>query len=231
MTAPLPSRERERPPQPATRRRIDTRYPLLPALLDRWSPRSFADRQPGDDALGSIFEAARLAPSAHNSQPSRFMLGRRGQGTMFQRLFDCLDPHNQEWAHGAPVLVLASVARRRFSALTGEFVAYPHGLHDLGLAIMSMIVQAQSMDLHCHPLAAFDTERAQAEFAIPPLYLPAMILAIGYLGPADALPAELRVKETARRTRRTLEELVFEDEWGQAARLFAPQDETPPSRS
>lgn len=229
MSAPLPSRER--PPQPAARRQVDTRYPVLPALLDRWSPRSFADRQPADEALGSIFEAARLAPSAHNSQPSRFMLGRRGQGTMFQRLFDCLDPHNQEWAHAAPVLVLASVARRRFSVVTGEFVAYPHGLHDLGLAIMSMIVQAQALDLHCHPLAAFDTERAQAEFAIPPLYLPAMILAIGHLGLADALPADLRTKETARRTRRTLEELVFEDEWGQAARLFAPRHEPPPEGS
>jgi nitroreductase len=193
----------------------------LPALLDRWSPRSFTDQEPEDAKLASLFEAARIAPSAHNSQPSRFLLGRKNHGTMFTRLFACLDPHNQEWAHCVPVLVLASVARRRFSAATGDFVAYPHSLHDLGLAVMSLIVQAQHQGLHCHPMAAFDSAKAQEDLAIPPLFLPAMMIAIGYLGPADVLPAELRERETAPRVRRTLEELVFEDAWGQASPLFA----------
>lgn len=204
-------------------RAIDTRYPVIPALLERWSPRSFTDRVPEDGKLRSMFEAARLAPSAHNYQPSRFLMGRKGCGPMFERLVACLDDHNRDWAHAAPVLVLASVARRRFSAITGEFVAYPHCLHDLGLAVMSLIVQAQHLGLHCHQMAAFDTEKAQADLAIPPLFLPAMMIAVGYLGPPNALPAELREREIAPRTRRTLEELVFEDEWGQASTLFADE--------
>ncbi len=203
------------------RRRIDTRYPVLPALLERWSPRSFIDRMPEPDKLRSVFEAARLAPSAHNSQPTRFLLGRKNRDDVYERLFACLDEHNRVWAHCVPVLVLASVTRRRFSQATGEFVAYPHCLHDLGLAVMSMIVQAQHLGLHCHPMAAFDPDKAQAEFAIPPLFLPGMMIAIGYRGPAEALPPDLRKREMAPRTRRSLEELVFEESWGQASSLFA----------
>lgn len=203
-------------------RRVDTRYPVIPPLLDRWSPRSFGDSQPEDDKLQSMFEAARLAPSAHNTQPARFLLGRKDRGSMFERLFSCLDPHNQEWAHAAPALILGAVMRQRFSQARGELVPYPHAMHDLGLAVMSLIVQAQQVGLHCHPMAAFDPERAQQIFSIPPLFLPGIMIAVGYLAPPEALPEPLRVHETGPRTRRPLEELVFEEEWGAASPLFEP---------
>jgi nitroreductase len=208
---------------PARQRRIATRYPVLPALLDRWSPRSFEDREPEADKLRSMFEAARLAPSAHNTQPTRFLLGRKHHGPVYDKMFDCLDDHNKIWAHSAPVLILAAVTRRRFSQATGEFVAYSHALHDLGLAVMSLIVQGQALGLHCHPMAAFDPDKAQETFAIPPLFLPGMMIATGYLGPSGVLPEDLRQREAAARTRRPLEELVFEQAWGQASGLFSDQ--------
>lgn len=193
--------------------RLETRYPVLPAILERWSPRSFADRQPEVHKLQSMFEAARLAPSAHNTQPTRFLLGRKdGGGGAYERLFDCLDPHNREWAHCAPVLVLASVMRRRFSQVKADFVPYPHCMHDLGLAVMSLVLQGQHLGLHCHLMAAFDPEKAQRDFDIPPLFAPGIMIAIGYLGDPGALP---------RTTRRPLEEIVFEEAWGQSSPLFA----------
>lgn len=202
-------------------RRVETRYPVMPAILERWSPRSFLDQEVEPEKLRSMFEAARLAPSAHNSQPSRFLLGRKGKGNNFDRLFECLDDFNKEWAYGAPVLILASVTRKRFSQITGEFMPYSHALHDLGMAIMSLAIQAREMGLHSHPMAAFDPEKARKEFSIPPLFLPGMIIAAGYVGPSEILPDELRARETAPRTRRPLEEMVFEDAWGQASQLFA----------
>jgi nitroreductase len=207
---------------------VATRYPVLPALQERWSPRSFLDLEPDRQSLGSLFEAARLAPSAHNSQPWRFLLAREGHGPVYDCLFASLDPHNQEWAHSAPVLVLASVMRRRFSQITGDFVPYPHCLHDLGLATMALITQAQHVGLSCHVLAAFDPVKVQEELAIPPLFMPSIILAIGYCGPPEVLPPHLHERETARRTRRPLEEIVYEDEWGQASALITgARDESP----
>lgn len=211
------SSEQSRPP----RRSAATRYPVIAPFLDRWSPRSWSGRMPEPDKLRSMFEAARLAPSAHNTQPTRFLLARKGHGDMWERMFACLDDHNREWAHGVPVLILATVARKRFNQLTGQFVPYPHCMYDLGLAAMSLAVQAQATGLSTHMLAAFDPDKARAEFGVPDLFLPGMVIACGYPGAPEVLADDLYVKETTRRTRRSLEELVYEDEWGQASPLFA----------
>lgn len=200
---------------------VETRFPVMAALAERWSPRSFTDRAPAADMLRSLFEAARLAPSAHNTQPVRFLVARKGVGRTYARLFACLDEHNKIWAHLAPVLILGCVMRERFSQERGGFVPYPHCMHDLGLSMMSLMVQAQHLGLHTHPMAAFDPEMVQREFEIPKLFEPGMVIATGYIGEAGLLPESLREREVGPRTRRPLEETVFEDEWGLASRLFA----------
>ena len=205
----------------AVEKQVATRFPVIPVLLNRWSPRSFIGEMPPSGQLGSLFEAARLAPSAHNSQPVRFLLGRKGMGDTWDRLFGCLSEDNQAWASAAPVLILASVMRERFSQDRGDFVPYPHAMHDLGLAVMSLIVQAHAMDLHAHPMAAFEPDQAQAEFHIPTLFAPAMMIAVGYRGRPDLLPSSLGARERGPRVRRALEEIVFEDDWGLASSLFA----------
>jgi nitroreductase len=204
-------------------KRVETRYAVLPALADRWSPRSFDPRAPEPEKLQSIFEAARLAPSAHNTQPVRFLAVRKSHDEAHSKLFACLSDGNRVWAHSAPLLVLACVMRQRFSQERAAFVPYPHAMHDLGLAVMSMILQAQALGIHCHPLAGFDPEQAQSAFAIPALFEPAVVIAIGYLGDPDTLPDGLRARELGPRTRRPLEELVFEQAWGQASALFSGQ--------
>lgn len=201
-------------------KRVSLRWPVLPVFAERWSPRSFADRPVEEEKLCSVFEAARLAPSAHNNQPARFLVARRDHGEGWKRLLACLSAANQTWACSAPVLVLASATRQRFSQSEARLVAYPHFMHDLGLAVMSAIVQAHALGLSCHPMAGFDPEQARESFAIPGLFEPGVVIAIGYLGPADALPGELRARELAPRTRRELTELVFEDSWGRASPLF-----------
>ena len=207
-------------------KRIRTRYPVLDVLADRWSPRSFLSREPASQTLGSLFEAARLAPSAHNTQPVRFLVARKSVGDGYKRLFACLDDHNRVWADAAPVLILAAVMRKRFSQEKGDFVPYPHAMHDLGLAVMSLIVQAQSLGLYCHPMAAFDPQVAQREFNIPNLFEAGMVIAAGYIGDANALWPALREKELAPRVRRPLEEVVFEENWGLSSTMFSePRDD------
>jgi nitroreductase len=207
------------------KKRLETRYPVLSAALDRWSPRSFAARAPEPEKLQSIFEAARLAPSAHNTQPVRFLIARKAEDPAFyERMFACFSEGNRVWVHSAPVLILASVMRKRFSQERADYVPYPHAMHDLGLAVMSLILQATELGLSCHPMAGFDPEQAQAEFAIPPLFEPGIMIAVGYLGDPHALDGHLRERELSARTRRPLGELVFEGAWGAPSPLF---DEAP----
>ncbi len=205
-------------------KRVATRVPVLDVIADRWSPRSFAATPPSDDALRALFEAARLAPSAHNTQPARYLLGRKGRGTTWQRLFDCLMEHNQRWAGSAPVLVLAAVLRERYSADRGQWVPYPHAMHDLGLAVMSIILQARALDLYTHPLAGFDEQRAHAAFALPERYEAGLIIAVGHLGPVDALPEALRAREVGPRTRMPVDELVYDETWGAPSTLFTDDE-------
>lgn len=205
---------------PVERKRVATRWQVLPLFADRWSPRSFADRPPEPDKLRSMFEAARLAPSAHNTQPARFLVARRERGEDYERLFACLSEGNRSWAHSAPVLVLAAAMRQRFSQLEARMVAYPHFMHDLGLAVMSAILQANALGLYCHPMAGFEPDQARVAFDIPPLFEPGVVIAVGYLGSPETLPADLRDRELGPRTRRPLEELVFEGTWGQPSSLF-----------
>ena len=200
-------------------KRIPTQYPVLREIAERWSPRSFDSRPVERTKLCSLFEAARMAPSAHNCQPSRFILAARDRPDSYEKLFDSLHEHNKVWAHRAPVLILASATRERFSQQRAEMVPYPHCMHDLGLAVMSLILQAQGLGLHSHPLAAFEPDQVRAAFEIPDLFEPMLIIAVGYLGSPEVLPPSLRTRETARRTRRSLEEMVFEDKWGQASNI------------
>ena len=206
-------------------KRVPRRFPVIDALADRWSARSFAPDLPAASVLASIFEAARLAPSAHNTQPTRFVLTRAGT-PCHARLASCLMAHNFPWASRAPVLILCAIMRERPTDRRdahGEVihVAYPHAMHDLGLAVMSALTQATALGLVAHPIAGFDPDLAAELFALPPRYLAGLVIALGHPGPADALPEALRVRELAPRVRRPLEELVFEDAFGQPTALFA----------
>ena len=52
----------------------DTRYPIHDLLKRRWSPRAFSGRPVEPDALRSLLEAARWAPSSSNEQPWSFLV-------------------------------------------------------------------------------------------------------------------------------------------------------------
>jgi hypothetical protein len=63
----------------------------------------------------------------------------------YDRLFSCLLPGNQLWAGQAPVLML-SVARLVFEE---DQSPNRHALHDVGLAVENLIVQAMALGCVC----------------------------------------------------------------------------------
>ena len=77
---------------------------MLPAILERWSPRSFASREVSTEDLKRVFEAARWAPSSGNAQPWRYIVGLKGSAT-HEKIAASLVAF-KEWAPKAPVLIL-----------------------------------------------------------------------------------------------------------------------------
>lgn len=188
-------------------------YPLHPLIENRWSPLGFADRAVEVNKICSLLEAARWAPSSFNEQPWRFVVGLRQETPDSHELLQSLLVPGNDWAKKAPVLML-SVAKKNFS-LNHE--PNRHALHDVGLAVENMVIQAQALGLTCHQMGGFYMDKALERLQIPAEeYEPVAMIAIGYPGSPEALPEALRAREMAPRTRQPLQEMVFSDRWGSA---------------
>jgi Nitroreductase family len=55
-----------------------SQYPILDAILHRWSPRAMSGEPISQEELMTILEAARWAPSSYNNQPWHFVYGIKG---------------------------------------------------------------------------------------------------------------------------------------------------------
>jgi len=187
---------------------------VLPALLSRWSPRSFSEREIGAADLRRVFEAARWAASSSNEQPWRFIVGRRKSLT-HQKIFETLVGFNKEWAGAAPVLILG-VASAKFSR-NGSPNGY--ALYDLGAAASYLTLQAAALGIRTHQMAGFDHDAARKTFDIPEDFLLGSVIAMGYQGEPAALQNDrLVAQETTPRSRKPLSEFVL-SAWGEAADL------------
>jgi len=182
---------------------------VIPAVLNRWSPRSFADREVSPADLRKVFEAARWSASAYNEQPWRFLVGTRGSDT-YKKIFDSLIPFNQSWATSAPVLILG-VATTKFSHNDSPNRV---ALYDLGAAASYLTLQAAALGLATHQMAGFDPEAARKAFGIPDDYNFGAVIALGYQGEPAALTNEqMHAQEIAPRQRKPLQEMMLKS-WG-----------------
>lgn len=198
-------------------KQADNEYPIHELIKERWSPRAFSDKPVSQETLCSLFEAARWAPSSYNDQPWHFIVGTKSDSPeTYDELYECLLEGNQTWAETAPVLGL-SVARKRFVHSGDE---NRHALHDVGLAMENLVLEATSRDLYVHQMAGFDSEAARRAFAIPGAQEPVAAFALGYLGDAESLPEDLRKKERAERSRDSLDAFVFSGEWGSSSPIL-----------
>lgn len=186
-------------------------HPLLPAIAERWSPRSYLATPVAAEALASVLEAGRWAASAYNEQPWQYLVTRKdAEPDAFAKLLACLVPFNQGWIGAAPVLMLACA--RLNSAGNGKPNPWAH--YDTGQASSAMAIQAAALGLQMHQMAGFDADAARAAFAIPEDVAPIAAMVLGTPGPASALPEQLAERETAPRARKPGAEMFFFGQWG-----------------
>src|SRR5918911_1976182 len=154
---------------------------LHPLLAQRWSPTAFDSGSGVSEAdVETLLEAARWAPSAGNSQPWAFVVGRRGDAT-HARLVTYLAASSRRWAPDAGLLV-ANLSHRYVEGTDWEYSEF--ALYDLGQAVAHMTVQALALGLHVRQFRAFDREGIAAEFAVPGHWEVTTMSAIGR--PANA---------------------------------------------
>ncbi|TVR41256.1 MAG: nitroreductase [Bacteroidia bacterium] len=192
----------------------NTLLEIHPVLKKRWSPRAFRDQAVAKDQLQRIFEAARWAPSSHNDQPWRFILGTKGDDT-WNKLYECMVDFNRKWAGNAPVLLLA--VGKKISDKTGK--DNPVFMYDVGQSMAYITFQLEHEGLVAHQMGGFSKDRATELFSIPADHAPLVMMAIGYQDAPDTLPADFAKMEKAPRSRKPIGELVFSGSFGKAAKL------------
>jgi nitroreductase len=164
---------------------------LLPLLRDRRSVRAYdTSHRLTDDDLRALLEAARWAPSAGNSQPWAFLVGRRGSAA-HDVFVDHLAASTRRWAPAASALVftLHQVA----SGPEEDALAYSdYAAYDLGQAVAHLTVQAASMGLSTHQFAAFDHAGLATRAQVPPHWRLTTGVAVGVGTESDLHPRERR---------------------------------------
>ncbi|GGA66133.1 nitroreductase [Pseudoclavibacter endophyticus] len=183
--------------------RNPTSAPIAPLLAARWSPKGFDPTHVlSDEQLTSIVEAARWAPSMQNSQPWRFIVGRRGTET-FAKIENGLMAFNQGWTSRASALVV--FCRTPVSA---DGKTLPYADYDLGQAAAHFTVQAAKLGLSLRQMGGANLAAIAESFALPESIAPKSVAALGvYSDDAGSIDEKTRQADAAERTRLPLDEL------------------------
>jgi len=177
---------------------------LIDVIRARWSPVEWDPDHVIDRAhVVQLLAAAQAAPSAGNSQPWSFLVGRRGDA-VHRRILTHLAPGALRWVPAASMLVVnLSHARVEDTAWAySEFSSY-----DVGQAVAYMTLQAQALGIYARQFRALDKEGLHGEFDVPPHWEVLSITALG--APARSGVHDLRALAPTRPARRSVDELLW----------------------
>ncbi len=160
----------------------ETRTDFLDLATRRHSVRAYSARPVDRAIIDRCLEAARLAPSACNSQPWTFIviddpvlreaLASAAGGGML--------PLNH-FTRQAPVLVAVVAERANMSARVGSRVKdKPFAMMDVAIAAEHFCLQAADEGLGTCMLGWFDEPRVRSLLDIPSTARPALMLTLGY---------------------------------------------------
>lgn len=174
-------------------------YPVLPELLNRWSGRAMSGRSVSKRELMTLFEAARYAPSARNTQPWRFVFSTH-RSPKWQEFLALLEPSYKGWCTKAAALILLMVEQGDSNL----------AIFDAGSAWENLAIQGCSMGLVIHPTAMFNHEAAKKLLSIPDNYEILLMISVGRPGDPKLLPMDLQACEFPK-GRKKLSEICFKE--------------------
>lgn len=178
---------------------------LHPLIAGRWSSRAFDKKKvPSVKVMERLFEAARWAPSAMNSQPWRFLSFGPEDPDALDKARDLLNSGNF-WARSAPRLLFVLTRKNR----PGGQVPNRLAQYEAGMAAAQMALQAMEEGLVFHQMAGFDRQGLFQSFSLSEDFEALTAVALGYPGLIEEVPSEKRELETSERERKELESLVF----------------------
>jgi len=162
---------------------------LKEAIERRQSIRAYEDKPVPEEKLKKVLEAARLAPSASNRQPWKFVVVRESK-----RRQELARAANGQTFVGEAPIVIAAVATRVEHIMACGVPSHPV---DLAIAVDHMTLAAIDEGLGTCWIGAFSQEKVKEILRIPEKYRVVALLPLGF-------PRE----EKEMKLRKPLEEIV-----------------------
>lgn len=173
---------------------------FLEFLKNRHSVRAYSNTPVEKEKINRIIEAGRLAPSACNGQPWRFIviddpdLKDQIADTTSNRIVGI-----NHFTKQAPVHIVIVIERTNFTSNIGRLLKKkPFPLFDVGFAASQMCLQAQAEGLGTCIIGWFNEDKVKKILNIPSRKRLAFIVTVGY-------PNE---KEKKEKKRKTVEEIM-----------------------
>lgn len=148
----------------------------------RRSTRKYQKRPVQREVLERCLEAARLAPSACNSQPWSFMVvdTEPMQTKVAQAAFAGIYAMNN-FAATAPVLIVVLTERSKFiAALAGRFRGVQYSLIDIGIACAFISLAAEAEGVGTCLLGWFDEQAVKNVLGLPGNVKIDIMISMGY---------------------------------------------------
>jgi nitroreductase len=160
---------------------------FLELVRKRRSVRAYEPARVSRDVLERCLEAARLAPSACNSQPWRFIvvddptLKAEVAGAAFTGMYSM-----NTFAADAPVLIAVVRERSKFAAaLGGLFRGVHYALIDVGIACEHLVLQAEEEGLGTCWLGWFNEKAVKRILRLGAKDKVDIMISVGYPAPED----------------------------------------------
>lgn len=155
---------------------------FLELAARRRSVRAYEDRPVPRDAIERCLEAARLAPSACNSQPWQFIVVDREpvRSELAQAAFSGVYAMNN-FAAQAPVLIAVLTESSKFMALlAGKFRGVQYSLIDIGIACAFLSLAAAEEGLGSCLLGWFNEKAIKKVLRLPQNSKIDILISLGY---------------------------------------------------
>jgi nitroreductase len=179
----------------------------LNAIRNRCSLKAhISKREIEKEKINAILEAGRLAASARNLQPWRFIVVQDRQ--VIEEITQAFSESNRVIID-APVILFAC-ARVADDVIRDNREYY---LFDVGLAVANMILAATDLGLVTHLMTAFDEGQVKQILHIPEDVRVVVATPLAY--PIENSYDEASRERLSIRTRKCLEELVYYNHWSE----------------
>jgi nitroreductase len=171
----------------------------------RHSVRGFESKPVPREHIAAMAEAARWAPNACNSQTWRFIAVT--DPAVMKRL--CTEGMravvNNKWMREAPLIIVGCSCLDLFVNKLGSRISgIDYYMIDFGIAMEHIVLKATELGLGTCWVGWFNDQKVKEILEIPPKVRAMALLAIGYS----------KEKKVAKRTRKPLEKILFDNTWG-----------------